>query len=268
VPRGPEARRRRRNRRKPYKPPRVRTRTSWPAHHRSGALGAAALGALGANALPALAPLLPRLPAALRIRSRLDDSSGFAITFDDGPDPHGTPAVLEVLERAGVAATFFLVGEQVRREPSLAAEIAAAGHGVQLHGERHRNQLRLTVGQIRDDLRRGEQAVRLATGLATRFYRPPFGTFSAVGLGAVRRSGWEPVLWSRWGRDWRADATGDSVASNATRALRGGEIVLLHDADHYGDPGCWRATAAALPRIIDLARGKGLTPVSLAPRTP
>jgi hypothetical protein len=79
---------------------------------------------------------------------------------------------------------------------------------------------------------------------------------------------WEPVLWSRWGRDWRADATGDSVASNATRALRGGEIVLLHDADHYGDPGCWRATAAALPRIIDLARGKGLTPVSLAPRTP
>jgi peptidoglycan-N-acetylglucosamine deacetylase len=245
--------------------PRVRAPDASLAHHRSAWFGAgAALGAIGAHALPAPAPLVPQLAEVLQIRNRLGDSRRLAITFDDGPHPDGTPAVLEVLDREGVAATFFLVGEQVRRNPSLAAEIVAAGHVVQLHGERHRNQLRLTAGQIRDDLRRGEEAIQQATGRATRLYRPPFGIFSAVGLRAVGQSPWEPLLWSRWGRDWRRRATAASIAAEATRELKGGEIILLHDADHYGDPGCWRATATALPRIIEVARGKGLAPVSLA----
>ena len=68
---------------------------------------------------------------------------GVALTFDDGPHPEGTPAVLEALARAGARATFFVVGEQVQRRPALVAEIAAAGHVVALHGYRHRLQLRL-----------------------------------------------------------------------------------------------------------------------------
>jgi peptidoglycan/xylan/chitin deacetylase (PgdA/CDA1 family) len=168
-----------------------------------------------------------------------------------------------VLEREAAVATFFLVGEQVRRYPAIAAEIVAAGHAVQLHGERHRNQLRLTPRQIRADLRRGEEAVQEATGRATRFYRPPDGVFSAAGLSVVRRSRWEPILWSRWGRDWSARATPASVAARVTRALRGGDVILLHDADHYSHPGCWTATVGALPRIIEAARQRSLQPVAL-----
>ena len=70
---------------------------------------------------------------------------GVALTFDDGPHPEGTPAMLEVLARAGARATFFVVGEQVQRRPALLAEIAAAGHAVALHGYRHRLQLRLSA---------------------------------------------------------------------------------------------------------------------------
>lgn len=234
------------------------------SHRLSAAFGAgAAFGVVAYHALPALAPLIPSLSAALGIPSRLAEAGAVAITFDDGPHPQGTPAVLEVLERERVPASFFLVGEQVRRNPSLAAEIVAAGHTVQLHGERHRNQLRLMPGQIRDDLKRGEEALQRATGEVTRFYRPPYGIFSAAGLRVVKHSRWEPLLWSRWGRDWQARATPSSVASEATRELRGGDVILLHDADHYSDPGSWRATAAALPRIIEAARERGLRPVSV-----
>ncbi len=223
----------------------------------------AALGVLGGNALPALAPLIPGLASKLGIRSELELDGGVAITFDDGPHAEGTPAVLEVLEREDAVATFFLVGEQVRANPTLAAEIVAAGHAVQLHGERHRNQLRLTPRQIAEDLRRGEEAVRAATERATRFYRPPYGIFSTAGLSVVRRSRWEPMLWSRWGRDWTDRATGESVAVKATRGLRGGDVILLHDADHYSDPGSWRATVDALPRIVEAFRRQSLRSVAL-----
>jgi peptidoglycan/xylan/chitin deacetylase (PgdA/CDA1 family) len=214
-------------------------------------------------ALPSLAPLAPRLARALRIPTRLADEGAVAITFDDGPHAEGTPSVLGVLEREGVAATFFLAGEQVRREPSLTAEIVAAGHAVQLHCERHRNQLRLSPGQIRADLRRGAESIADATGRQAPIYRPPYGIFSALGLREVRRSLHEPLLWSRWGHDWRRRATAESIAAESTRGLAGGDVILLHDADHYSDRDCWRATVAALPRIVEAIREAGLRPEPL-----
>ena len=85
-----------------------------------------------------LAPHVPQAAAALGLRRTV--AGGVALTFDDGPHPEGTPAVLEILAEADIRATFFLVGEQVERRPSLAAEIAGQGHLVALHGYRHRPQ--------------------------------------------------------------------------------------------------------------------------------
>jgi peptidoglycan/xylan/chitin deacetylase (PgdA/CDA1 family) len=67
----------------------------------------------------------------------------------------------------------------------------------------------------------------------------------------VRRRGWTPYLWSKWGWDWAAGATAASIAARATAGLRAGDVVLLHDADHYSSPGSWRNTTAALPRVLD-----------------
>ncbi len=85
-----------------------------------------------------LAPHVPRAARGLGIQRTV--SGGVALTFDDGPHPSGTPAVLEVLAEAGMQATFFLVGEQVERRPALAAEIAVRGHRIGLHAYRHRPQ--------------------------------------------------------------------------------------------------------------------------------
>src|SRR3954451_23904838 len=98
-----------------------------------------------------LAPVCPPVCDALGI-ARTFGGDGVALTFDDGPHPQGTPAVMEALAAAGATATFFLVGEQVERRPALAAELVAAGHEVALHGHRHRVLLRLRPAAVAADL--------------------------------------------------------------------------------------------------------------------
>ena len=173
-----------------------------------------------------------------------------ALTFDDGPHPEGTPAILAILARAGMTATFFLVGEQVERRPALAAEIVAAGHAIALHGHRHRCQLRLTGAQIAEDYRRGGAAVQDATGRAPELHRPPYGVYSGEGLRQARAAGLRPLLWSKWGKDWRKFTTPERIAARATAALAGGDVILLHDADFYSSRGSHERTAAALPIVI------------------
>ncbi len=226
-------------------------------------IGAAAAGAgLGAAAVayagPALAPVLPGLGGFLDVTLREEGSDGVALTFDDGPHPQGTPAVLESLREAGAAATFFLAGEQVVRRPALAAEIVAAGHRVELHCHRHRNQLRLSARALLEDAERARVAIEDACGQGVADYRPPYGIFSAVGLRAIRGRGWRPVLWSQWGRDWTHRATPESITRRLVAGVRAGDILLLHDADYYSARGSWVRTAAALPRILEELEARGL----------
>jgi peptidoglycan-N-acetylglucosamine deacetylase len=227
---------------------------------------AAAAGVTAAalvHAAPALAPVVPAIGSALPIQLRQEGEGGIALTFDDGPHPQGTPAVLETLREAGAPATFFLAGEQVLRRPALVAEIVAAGHRVELHCHRHRNQLRLGPRQLLEDAERARAAIEEAGGQAVGAYRPPYGIFSSAGLRAVRSRGWRPVLWSRWGRDWARRATAASIACRASSGARPGDILLLHDADYYSAPGSWVRTAAALPIILEELDARGLRPMLL-----
>jgi peptidoglycan/xylan/chitin deacetylase (PgdA/CDA1 family) len=226
-------------------------------------LGVGAAAATALHAGPALAPVVPGLGAALGVEMGQPGAEGVALTFDDGPHPQGTPAVLEVLRERGATATFFLAGEQVDRRPALAAEIVAAGHRVELHCYRHRNLLRLTPRELLDDAERARVAIEDACGQAVRDYRPPYGIFSAATLRAVRLRGWRPVLWSRWGRDWTRRATAESIAQRAVVGAEAGDVVLLHDADYYSAPGSWVRTAAALPLILNELDGGGLKTTSL-----
>jgi peptidoglycan/xylan/chitin deacetylase (PgdA/CDA1 family) len=219
--------------------------------------------AAAAWSAPAASPHAPALARALRVPTRLERTDGVALTFDDGPHSQGTPAILDILARAGATATFFLVGAQVRREPALAREVIAAGHGIALHGERHRCQLWLTPRMLDDDLARVADTVQEATGRSPQLYRPPYGAFSAAGLGLVRRRGWATLLWSRWGRDWEARAKPERIAARATRDLTPGDVILLHDADTYSSEGSWRRTAAALPAVLEAVGRAGLRPVAI-----
>jgi len=203
-----------------------------------------------------LAPHVPPAAESLGIR-RTVPADGVALTFDDGPHPEGTPAVLDVLEGAGLRATFFVVGEQVRRRPALAAEIAARGHLVALHGFRHRPQPILSARAVEDDLARGADAIEQATGRTPAWHRPPYGLYSPAGLDFARRRGLTPILWSKWGKDWRRLTTPQRIARRATSDLRPGDVILLHDADFYSSSNSHRRTAEALKLILrELERQK------------
>jgi peptidoglycan/xylan/chitin deacetylase (PgdA/CDA1 family) len=204
---------------------------------------------------------VPAVADALGLPRRIDDPIGVALTFDDGPHPEGTPAVLEALDTLDTQATFFLCGEQVERNPALASEIVAAGHVPAIHGYEHRNMLRLAPSTFVEDLERGIAAIEDAVGLRPELYRPPYGTFSYPGMVEVRARGLRPLLWSRWGHDWRAARSAAEIAAEVTRDLNAGEVLLLHDADHYSEPGCWRGTVAALPMVVERIRSAGFKTV-------
>ncbi len=221
-----------------------------------------AIAATTAYLLPGLAAAVPALRAPLGVDDRTLSGSGYALTFDDGPHAQGTPAVLELLADAGVSATFFLVGEQVQRNPSLAREIVAAGHGIGVHCQRHRNLLRLTPRQTRADIERAEAIIAEATGVVPMLYRPPYGVLNAAALRLARSRGWRTLLWSQWGRDWERRATAASIAALVTKGAGQGSVLLLHDADDYSAPGSWQNTVAALPRVLDTLAERGLQPVA------
>jgi peptidoglycan-N-acetylglucosamine deacetylase len=206
------------------------------------------------NALVVLAPVWPRIASSAGI-ARRRPGNGVTLTFDDGPHPEGTPAVLDAL--GDVKAVFFLAGEQVERFPEVAAEVAARGHAVAVHCHRHRIQLRLSERAVRADIERALAAIREATGTEPKLHRPPLGLYSEAGLRVTRELGLEPLLWSRWGKDWRKWTTPERIASRATRSLADGDVILLHDADHYSSKDSWRRTVAALPAILAAAQPTG-----------
>jgi peptidoglycan-N-acetylglucosamine deacetylase len=217
--------------------------------------------------VPALAAHSDRLARMVGVACRVERRAAVALTLDDGPHPEGTRAVLDTLERHGVRATFFLVGEQVRRSPATARAIVAAGHEVALHGDRHVLLLRRRVNAFADDLDRAMETIADTTGAVPTLYRPPYGVFSSGALAHVRDRGLEPLLWSSWGRDWERRATPASIARRVTRALGAGDVVLLHDSDAYSSPGSWRRTAAALPSILETVAALGLSVDSVTQST-
>jgi peptidoglycan/xylan/chitin deacetylase (PgdA/CDA1 family) len=223
---------------------------------RRSAVATAGAGALAAWCAPAAAPILPPLAELFGIPLRLPRGRGVAVTFDDGPHPAGTPAVLAELDRQGLRATFYLVGEQVAKLPALAAEIAAAGHEIGIHGFRHTLLLRRSPASLRDDLDRAGAVIGEATGVSSFSYRPPYGVFSLAGL-RLANARWSPLLWSHWGRDWEKRATPTSIAALATRELGPGAVILLHDSDAYSVEESWRQTVAALPAVLDAALATG-----------
>lgn len=220
------------------------------------AAGALALGHVGPG-ITWLAPL--RLRMAPRL-SGVGRPAHLALTFDDGPDPGGTPAMLAALDRLGWRATFFVLGCMVRRAPGLAAEIVAAGHDIAVHGDVHRYLLTRSPRAAADDLARATNDIAAATGVVPVWYRPPYGVLTGGGLLAARRLRLQPVLWSAWGRDWRRQATPDSIVSELLRGVLDGGTALLHDSDITSAPRSWRATVAALPRLADELDRRSIRP--------
>lgn len=211
-----------------------------------------AAAALAAQYVPSTVTLgqwtsLQVLPGDLCRWQGPPDRDRVALTFDDGPSPEATPAVLDRLDDLGLRATFFPLGSLAEREPDLVAEVVRRGHQVGIHGYHHRHHLTRSPAWVWADLGRAGRAMQ-SVGVFPTWYRPSYGQATGSTLVAARLRGWRTVLWSAWGREWTTQDPRE-VAARITARLRPGAVVLLHDNDVFGTGGMWRVGLAALDGV-------------------
>lgn len=173
-----------------------------------------------------------------------------ALTFDDGPNPDATPAILDALGERDVKATFFVLGRHAERWPDLVRRAAAEGHVIGNHGYYHRKLHFRSPRYVRDDLSRGTHAIEQAAGVHPDLFRAPHG-FRSPWVSAIARSlGQRTVGWSLG--VWDSDRPGvDAIVQRTVAGARPGSILLLHDGDGYDPAGDRMQTARAVPRIVE-----------------
>jgi len=178
-----------------------------------------------------------------------NEGNRIALTFDDGPDPTYTPQVLAILARAGVPATFFLIGGQAQRFPGIVADIRAAGHEIGNHTWSWRATYFMEPGEFLQDLLRTQQLLQMRPG----WFRPASGWVRAGQIRAAESLGYKCVLGSSFAFD-QFQPPPRLISLLIGRTLRSGVVIVLHDGG-----GRSRAnTVAALPSIIHDARRRGL----------
>jgi peptidoglycan/xylan/chitin deacetylase (PgdA/CDA1 family) len=175
-----------------------------------------------------------------------------ALTFDDGPDPTRTPALLDALAALDVRATFFLLGRAVDAHPELVARIAREGHELGNHTYDHPYLPLVRSARVAHELARTDAAIAHATGLVPRLARPPYGGRSPRNVRAMQRAGKRVVLWDVNSFDWKG-APADDVARRVIDRVRAGSIVLMHEARDGGE-----VTIDAVRMIVPALRARGL----------
>lgn len=188
-----------------------------------------------------------------------------ALTYDDGPTRGVTDRVLDVLEREGVPATFFVVGLAARREPALLRRMHADGDEVENHSDSHAHLNAIFSASALDaELANAGDAIAAATGRPARWLRPPFGARNAAVLDAARRHGLRVALWSAMLDETSPDAAPGALAEKLLRQVDDGAILVLHDGDQgRGDAGERSYEAALTPRVIAALRARGYRFVTL-----
>jgi peptidoglycan-N-acetylglucosamine deacetylase len=177
-------------------------------------------------------------------------SRQICLTFDDGPHPEHTAAVLDVLKRYKVPASFFVIGEHAQEWPDLVRRIAAEGHVVANHSHSHGRPDKTSARQLLEEVCRTEEYLASLLSIRPRLFRPPYGKASLAKLWLLWRSGHAVVLWNVDPKDFACHSTAEIRAWFRQRPLRGGDLVLLHDTCPH--------TAALLPELVEEASRRGL----------
>lgn len=190
-----------------------------------------------------------------------------ALTFDDGPNPRNTPALLDLLARKGIRATFFVLGKRVHQFGEIARRAHEEGHELANHGYHHVPLPLVPARVVRKEVLETEKLIVQITGTKPRFFRPPMGWFSHRSLDLLTDLGYEPVIGNIHPEDSRQPPV-EVLLGRIRKRLVDGSIVILHD-------GGWRArvdrsrTLDAVDRLTDDLGAEGyrfLTVGEMVPR--
>ncbi len=185
-------------------------------------------------------------------------SAGYVgLTFDDGPNPATTGALLSALQSAGARATFFNIGQRAQADPSLVRAQQAAGMWTGNHSWTHAHLTQLSSAQMSSEISQTQQAIQQAIGAAPRLFRPPYGETDATLRAVESQFGLTEVLWSVDSQDWNGASTAQIV--QAASNLQAGGVILMHDG--------YSTTINAIPQIVANLTSRGLRPGMISTAT-
>jgi peptidoglycan-N-acetylglucosamine deacetylase len=179
-----------------------------------------------------------------------------ALTFDDGPS-ESTPALLEILAEHSVPATFFMCGQNVRRLPQIARQVAAAGHEIGNHTDSHRRLDFHSSEFIFGELALAQETIRQVTGRTPALFRAPYGVRWPGLKSAQSRLALMGVMWTVIGHDWRWPAP--RISRLLLRRAANGAIVCLHDGRGIERAPDIRPTLDAVAYVIPILKERGFT---------
>ncbi|OXM64905.1 polysaccharide deacetylase family protein [Amycolatopsis vastitatis] len=179
------------------------------------------------------------------------------LTFDDGPSNAHTPALLNALRQNGLRATMFNEGQYAAAYPAQVRAEVSAGMWVGNHSYTHPHLTQQSQAQVDSEISRTQQAISAAGGGTPRLFRPPYGETNATVQSVEAKYGLRQIIWDVDSGDWNNASVDAIVAANAR--LTNGQVILMHE---------WPAnTLAAIPRIAQTLRNRGLCAGMISPQT-
>ena len=179
------------------------------------------------------------------------DEKMIALTFDDGPHPRYTELILGILDKYGIKATFFFVGQNVEYYPDTALKVVKAGHEIGNHTYDHNRVEKMTQDDVLYEMTRCDDMIYSLDEYQTVLFRPPEGAFGEAVENSAAALGYSVILWSIDTRDW-AHSSPQEIYENVRKNIDGGDIILMHDYVSYNSP-----TPQALELIIPELQRQG-----------
>jgi len=173
------------------------------------------------------------------------------LTFDDGPDPAYTPAILDILQKHDARATFFVLGNRAQQHPGLVRQIHN-NHAIGIHGFDHQRLIFRSSDYLFQQLSRSRQIVESIIDQPIRYFRPPYGIFSPKLIDVCRRLDLRLVLWSLMSYDFDEKVRDDTILTRIARHVTGGDIIVFHDGHVNSD-----RTVRILEVTIKIIKEKG-----------
>lgn len=184
-----------------------------------------------------------------------------ALTFDDAPDPRYTPAILDILAKHNICATFFVVGNRAAKNPSIVKRIHNEGHIIGNHSYDHSVLSTLTLTNFQNQIWSTDAIIKSIIGYSPHFIRPPYGELLPQQVKWSKHAGFAIVNWDVDSIDWKNNPSGTAVIQNIKKTLQPGSIVLQHAGGGTGQD--LSGTVNALPKLIQLLQSKGYELVTL-----
>jgi len=179
-------------------------------------------------------------------------SKKIALTFDDGPDSHTTPQILDILEGHDTVATFFVVGQNVDKYPEVFERIIKDGHQLANHSWSHSRPTSITTAELINEVEKTQRKIHLK-GVDTKLFRPPYGLITHQQMHELKALGYTVVIWSIDSMDWYTSNPED-ISDCVIKSIHPGAIILMHCTGGYNNR---QATIKALPNIISTLKKEG-----------